>query len=355
MPSIRELPPLLVCADASAAIGTGHVMRCLALVQAWQRLGGAAVFLSRCESFALQERICATGSDFIPLPPSDSDCAGFETILSLLAKRQTFFVVLDGYHFGPEQQQALRGAGHRLLVIDDTAHLSCYHADILLNQNLGSIRLSYQCAPETLLLLGPNYALLRPEFVAARRRVRTVPELARRILVTLGGSDPENVTVTVIDALRRFGAAGLEVRIVLGPANRHLNTVREAIASLPMPVELLTHVSDMASLMTWADLAITAGGSTCWELACLGLSAVTIVLAENQRCVAEELSVAGIAVNAGSHRDLSVEHLAAKLESILYSSFRRLRMSQRGRELVDGRGADRVVSALLDRSCVRAA
>jgi UDP-2,4-diacetamido-2,4,6-trideoxy-beta-L-altropyranose hydrolase len=161
--------------------------------------------------------------------------------------------------------------------------------------------------------------------------------------------------VRVIDALRRFGASGLEVRIVLGPANCHFNLVREAIASLPMPVEILTHVSDMASLMAWADLAITAGGSTCWELACLGLSAVTIVLAENQRSVAEELNVAGIALNAGWHRDLSVETLMTKVESLLYSSFRRLRMSQRGREMVDGRGADRVVSALLDRSCVRAA
>jgi UDP-2,4-diacetamido-2,4,6-trideoxy-beta-L-altropyranose hydrolase len=354
MPSIRELPPLLVRADASAAIGTGHVIRSLALIQAWLRQGGAAIFLSRCDNGALREHISAAGMDFIPLE-SNEDSVNFEAMRALLAQKKTFFVVLDGYHFGPEQQKAVRAAGHRLLFIDDMAHFSNYHADILLNQNIGASKLSYRCEPKTMLLLGPRYALLRPEFAEARRRVRTVREAARRILVTLGGCDSENVTLKVIGALRRLGSSRFEVRIVLGSANPHVDSIRAAAASLPMFAEVLIDARDMASQISWADVAITAAGSTCWELACLGLTPVTIVIAENQRAVADELDMAGIALNAGWHGDLSAEHLTMKIESLLYSSFRRLRMSQQGRELVDGRGADRVISALLNLSCVEAA
>src|ERR1043166_4203597 len=231
MPSIRELPPLLVRADASATMGTGHVMRCLALTEAWKKLGGTALFLSSCGNPSLEQWICSSGVEFVPLKPTDTESDHFRSMLSLLAIRKTFFVILDGYHFDSAQQQILREAGHRLMVIDDTAHLPVYHADVLLNQNLGAARLNYRCDQDTLFLLGPDYTLLRPEFSATRRRVRTIPDSARRLLVTLGGSDPEKVTLRVIEALRRLGRCPLEIKLVVGPANPNGDVIRDAAAS----------------------------------------------------------------------------------------------------------------------------
>ena len=330
-------------------------MRCLALAQAWGGRGGPVWFLSRCNNATLQQRIQAAGAEFLSLSPEASVHLDIQSTLTLLAELKAAYVVLDGYDFDSDYQRAVRAGGCRLLVIDDTVRLTHYDADILLNQNLGAAELKYDCNSDAVVLLGPEYALLRREFIFWRSRLHTVPETARKILVTLGGSDPDNVTLNVIQALRGLEITRLQIRIVAGPANPHIEELRDAAAAFPGRLELLSAVSDMAPLMAWADLAITAAGSTCWELACLGLPAVSLVIAENQRGIAEELGTAGVVFNLGWHAEVSAERLATAVDGLLFSSFRRLRMSQKGRALVDGKGAERVVSALLQRDCIRAA
>ena len=336
-------------------MGSGHVMRCLALAQAWGGRGGPVWFLSRCNNATLQQRIQAAGAEFLSLSPDASVPLDIQSTLTLLAELKAAYVVLDGYDFDSDYQRAVRAGGYRLLVIDETVRLTHYDADILLNQNLGAAELKYDCNSDAVVLLGPEYALLRREFIFWRSRLHTVPETARKILVTLGGSDPDNVTLNVIEALRRLETTRLQIRVVAGPANPHIEELRDAAAAFPGRLELLSAVSDMAPLMAWADLAITAAGGTCWELACLGLTAVSLVIAENQRGIAEELGTAGVVFNLGWHAEVSAERLANTVDGLLFSSFRRLRMSQKGRALVDGKGAERVVSALLQRDCTRAA
>jgi UDP-2,4-diacetamido-2,4,6-trideoxy-beta-L-altropyranose hydrolase len=326
-------------------------MRCLALVQAWCARGGKAFFLSRCDNEVLRERITVAGASFFPLV-SDAD---LENTFSAVTDVKASFVVLDGYDFDLNYQRALRAAGCRLMVIDDMVRLACYDTDILLNQNLGAERLEYNCNADATLLLGSEYALLRREFVVWRSRLHTVPETAGKILVTLGGSDPDNVTLKVIHALRLLEIARLQIRVVAGPANPHIDELRDTTAAFPGRFELLTYVGEMAPLMAWADIAVTGAGSTCWELACVGLPAATLVIAENQRTIADELSAAGAVFNLGWHEDVSTERIGSTVDGLVYSSFRRLRMSQRGRALVDGKGAERVAAALSQRSCVRAA
>jgi len=355
MGSKPELLPLLVRADADAARGSGHVMRCLALVHAWRERGGPAWFLSRCANPALRERIQAAGAEFLSLAPDASMELDLQSTLALITELTPSFVVLDGYDFDLDYQRALRATGHRLMVIDDTVRLPLYDADVLLNQSLGAVRSNYNHNPDATLLLGPEYALLRREFVYWRSRLHTVPETARKILVTLGGSDPDNVTLKIIEALRQLETARLQIRVVAGPANPHIDELEHAAADFPGPLELLTAVPDMAPLMSWADLAVTGAGGTCWELACLGVPALSLVIAENQRSIAEELAAAGAVVNLGWHTDVAVERVATAVNGLLYSSFRRLRMSQQGRALVDGKGASRVASALSQRDCIRAA
>jgi UDP-2,4-diacetamido-2,4,6-trideoxy-beta-L-altropyranose hydrolase len=278
-----------------------------------------------------------------------------QSTVALVTELTRSFIVLDGYDFDLEYQRALRATGHHLMVIDDTVRLPRYEADVLLNPNLGAARLHYNYNSEAALLLGPQYALLRREFVFWRSRLHTVPETARKILVTLGGSDPENVTLKVIEALRQLETARLQIRVVAGPANPHLDELGHVAAAFPGRLELLSAVSDMAPLMSWADLAVTAAGGTCWELACLGVPALSLVIAENQRSIADELGAAGVVVNLGRHSDVTIERIATSIDGLLYSSFRRLRMIQEGRALVDGKGAARVASALSQRNCTRAA
>ena len=325
-------------------------MRCLGLVEAWCKRGAPAYFLTRCDNEDLRKRMQAAGAKLLPLS-GDRD---LQSTIFRAKDVKASFVVLDGYDFDLDYQRALRAAGCRLMVIDDSVRLPFYEADILLNQNLGAERLEYKCNPDAGLLLGPEYALIRREFMVWRGRLHTVPDTARKILVTMGGADNGNVSLRVINALRQLKIARLEIRVVAGPANPHIKELRDAAAGFPGRLELLTSVSEMGLLMAWADLAITGAGSTCWELACVGLPAVTLMLAENQRVIAEKLGAAGVVFNLGCPGEVSLDRIAATVDALLYSSFRRLRMIQRGRALIDGKGAQRVATALSQRTCIRA-
>jgi len=334
---------LIFRADSDSRMGIGHVMRCSALAQACQATGGRALFLSRCTSEPLRWRLKAAGIGFMPLEQAHPKAADLDRTLVVLAELRANWLVADGYHFDPAYQRAVRAAGHRLLVIDDLAHWPHYHADIVLNQNINADSLGYECDPDTRLLLGTRYALLRSEFLAWRGRPRAIPDVGSKVLVTMGGSDPDNVTLKVIQALRRLKIPGLAARVVVGPANPHLKALRRSIQEADYSLELLTNVSEMPELMAWSDLAVTAGGSICWELAFMGLPGLIIILADNQLAVGQRLEQSGIGVNLGWHASLSPEHIAQSALRLLASPEIRGKMALKGQTLVDGEGTGRVM------------
>ncbi len=254
---------------------------------------------------------------------------------------------MDGYHFTPDYQKAIVDSGYNLLVIDDEGLADHYYADIIVNQNLHAYKNLYQfIEPHTHLLVGTQFVLLRQEFLKWTDWKREIPDTAGKILVTMGGSDPDNVTLKVIRALSNLDASELEVKIVAGPANPNIDSLEEELSLLPFTFHLLPSVNDMPGLMAWADLAVSAGGSTCWELAFMELPSINIVLADNQKIIAESIDKAGFAVNLGWHTDLSVKKLAHELKGLINSSRKRRQMSNRGRLLIDGHGAYRISDIL---------
>lgn len=337
---------LLIRADASAAMGSGHVMRCLALAQAWQAAGGSVAFLSHCESDAVRARIEQAGVQLIGIERPHPDPSDLQATLERAATAS--WTALDGYHFDSSYQRALRADGHRLMVIDDTAHLENYHADVLLNQNINAEELSYRCDAETRLLLGTRYALLRREFLEWRELQRKTPEAARKVLATMGGGDPDNVTAKVIRALFETRIDQLEAVIVIGGNNPHYEKLQALIAEREgqTAMRLVRNAANMPELMAWADVAVTASGSTAWETALMKLPALLIVVADNQAGIARGLHECGVSQNLGWHERLSARQIADALEELSKEFVRRQEMSERGRATVDGLGGDRVVSIL---------
>lgn len=336
---------LLIRADAGPQIGIGHLMRCLALAQQWLVSGGEAIFLSHCEGPALRQLIESAGISFLPVAQPYPDTADSQTMLSALERIAPDWVVLDGYQFDTAYQRDIRRAGARLLVVDDMAHLPFYYADLLLNQNINADQLTYHIESDATLLAGSRYALLRPEFLAWRNWKREIPKKACKLLVAMGGSDRDNVTLKVIEALLQLKDPSIAVRIVVGPANPHLQVLRDTIGG-STGLQLLTSVTDMPTLMAWADLAISAGGSTCWELAFMGLPSLVVVLADNQRGIAETLEASGIAANLGEAMPLSASEIGHAITGLINSRAKRTEMSELGRQLIDGRGAERAVAAI---------
>jgi UDP-2,4-diacetamido-2,4,6-trideoxy-beta-L-altropyranose hydrolase len=344
---------LIIRADAITDIGTGHIMRCIALAQAWKDQGGNVTFLSRCDSKNLQQRINNEGFEFIPIekPHPDSYDLGhtLEILEQLKIQNSKFktWVVIDGYHFTPDYQKAIIENGYRLLVIDDTAHLDHYHADILLNQNIHALSLRYSCDRDTLKLLGCEYVLLRSEFLNYKDWKRVIPDKAKKILVTMGGSDPDNVTLKVIRALNSLNDPDLEVKIVAGPANPNISSLEKELYLSPFTVHLLSSVSNMPELMAWADIAISAGGSTCWEIAFMRLPSLIITTADNQANIVKELGNARAIIDLGWHKNISMEQYRRVFKEISQDRSKRSYLSKKGQKLVNGKGVMEIIKAML--------
>ena len=344
---------LHIRADSDGKIGAGHIMRCIALAQAWQDQGGEVTFISHCESDALKERIHNEGFRFISLDhvcPDSSDLMSTLSILKTESADQKPWLVLDGYHFTPEYQKSVRDEGILLLVIDDMDHLPYYHADILLNQNIHASELKYNCDEDTILLLGTRYVLLRREFLKQLDFKRQIPDRARNILVTLGGADPDNVTMKVIKALKLLDEPAVAVRIIIGPASPHQKTLRKAIGPDHFKTELLINPPNMPELMAWADMAVSASGSTCWELAFMGVPSILIILAENQAAVAEYLMNKKTVVNLGWFAESSEEHIIIACKSLIHDNIFRKYLSEQSRMLISVQRASLVIEAIKRRS-----
>ena len=340
---------LLIRADASVATGTGHVMRCLALAQAWQDAGsGSVVFAIATATPALLARLADERCEVVRLTSPAGSAEDARQTAGIARERHAEWIVVDGYRFDAEYQRALKTAGFKILFLDDYGHAEHYVADLVLNQNV--------CARESLyarrdadcqLLLGSRYCLLRREFSAWREWKREVPSVGHRVLVTMGGSDPENLTERVVEALALIGRADskwkdLEAVVVVGGSSPH--------SGLPPvnngKISIRRDVTNIAELMAWADVAVSSAGSTCWELCLLALPALLVDVAQNQTAVARELDRCGCAIHLGGAHDFTAGQLAERLEKLLKSEQQRREISLRASRLVDGRGAMRVVSAM---------
>ena len=200
--------------------------------------------------------------------------------------------------------------------------------------------------PYTQLLLGTHYAMLRREFWPWRTWTRDFPPRPRHILVTLGGSDPNNLTGQVLQAIEQLHDPEATFVIVAGANSPHYPALAKAAATSTACIELRHDVKDMSALMAWADVAISAGGSTCWELAFMGVPNLIVILAENQRSSALRLAAEGVSQVLGWHEDLAPAIILEKLRTMLEDLPRWKAMAHTGRSLVDGKGAERVVAAM---------
>ncbi len=341
--------PLIIRADANTKTGTGHVMRCLALAQAWQEAGGDVYFLTAFKLPAIETRLTDEGFKVILLDVEPGSRTDAEQTANIAHRLGGDWLVVDGYHFGADYQKIIKDNKLKLLFIDDYGHAGHYYADIVLNQNIYAAETLYtNREPDTRLLLGAKYVLLRREFWRLRGWQREIPTAARKILVTLGGGDPDNVTLKVIRALQHVALDNLEVVVVVGGSNPHLASLRSAVEDSPYPVQLVYNVTNMQELMAWADIAISAGGSTCWEMAFLGLPNLIVVLAANQKLIAEALDQVGVAINLGWYDGITPDEIANVFSALVWQDKKLNEMSHQGQQLVDGGGVARVVETLIN-------
>lgn len=343
---------LYIRADADRNIGMGHVMRCIALGQRWMELGGKVSMLTSCRIKEVNRRVLEEGFELVQIPEPFPDNSDVIVTMEYICEKGDVgsdnapWLIADGYHFSPEYHKRIRNAGIRLMIIDDMAHLPEYNADILLNQNIHADNFKYICDEDAIRLLGQGYSLLRAEFLKYRSFERKIPERVRNILVTLGGADKDNITVKVINALKQFEKDDLAIRVVAGHSNIHKEELNHSIYQIPARFQVLSSVKEMPSLMAWADMAISACGSTCYELAFMGLPSVLLTVAENQNGIGERFHREGAALHIGSAKGLDRDAIYDAVNSLLFDQSRREIMHGNCIRLVDGSGVTKIVEII---------
>ena len=361
--------------DASIQIGTGHVMRCLTLAEALKARGVKCSFVCRPHVGHLLELIGQHGHEVIALPTlqnasehnnkstSHLDWLGIDWMTDAIEVKQALhfkmgnkpvdWLILDHYALSSGWEQEMSTFAARTMVIDDLADRS-HRCDILLDQNLGRTAQDYNglLSSDTLNLIGPQYAMLRPEFAENRQqslqRRADSPHL-KHLLISMGGVDTTNATGKVLEALKRCALpSDFRITVVMGKHSPWLEQVVATTKSMPKPTEVMVGISNMAKIMADSDLSIGAAGGMAWERCCIGLPSIVMVLAKNQFPGAMALQNVGAAIVIQTINQLidllNQWQLQRSTSAIL------LKLSQEAAAVTDGNGCARVAEHLLART-----
>lgn len=344
---------LLIRADADSGMGMGHMMRMLALAQAWIDEGGkVTICFVTCPDNMLS-RFRTESIDFEALQVNEigsiSDC---EETLNVAERVRADWIVLDGYRFTYEFQKAIKASGKSLLILDDCHSHQNWCADFILNQNLGISNEDYaHVAPSVKLLLGCKYALLRREFRDVLHLTEPIDRNSgKRILITFGGSDPDNITTQFLDGLTNIDADKLELRILVGAANCHKQVIQKWILQHSIHVEIMEDVVDMSAQYLWADAIVTAVGGSTWEWLLFRKTAGIIPIVDNQNKLACELDERSLATILGFVEDGSLTLDPKKLNKWFRSIQDESVLTTDGYHLkeLDGRGVLRVCQEMIN-------
>lgn len=336
-------PFLISRADADRATGYGHLVRSHALAQAWQAEGGDALLLTAATD--LPSEIARGSIPVAHVGAAYPDPSDLEAVRSSIGTRAGCWLACDGYHFDGAYAEAVMRLGARTLFIVDGPGRAPPRADAVLDQTIGAAPESYPLVGLGRLLLGPRYALLRPAF-GMRASPRRVHDEAR-VLVLTGASDPTALAPRIVQALRSITESQLRVKVVVGAGSPHEAAVRREAARDPGGrFTVLRDPPDMAALMRDADLAVSGGGTTCWELCAMGVAMILITVADNQLPVTTGLARAGAALHLGPESEVTRTRIAVAVRELLRDSGRRGELSRRACSVTDGRGASRVARTL---------
>lgn len=350
---------VVIRADANSKIGMGHVMRCLSVADALVKRGEEVLFVTADDT-----PVPLLTKKGIPYRVLHTDYADMEAELpellavlreltlraespeAALLQRNTSILV-DSYYVTEKYLAALKSR-ITTIYMDDVYAFS-YPVDMLINYNIYGEEMGYEkdaAFADTKLLLGAKYVPLREEFSAAEQG-RTVADGG--ILITTGGSDSFNLAGQLLmEAMKYDALKEKEYHVVSGSLNPHIGEL-QALAQKHENIHIHCNVTNMAELMAESEVALSAGGSTLYELCAMGVPVIAFSFAENQERLVQTFVKRGIAQYGGNYRtdgNKMIQNTIAGLETLLEDENLRTEYREKARTLVDGKGADRIAEAI---------
>jgi len=370
----KVLTNIAIRVDASTRMGTGHVMRCLTLAKKLQQQNNQITFLCKRHKGNLISFIQQQGFTVIALSPPIEDienqiddkkwlgCTYQEDAKEVTKALAHYpwldWLIVDHYSLDYRWEKLVKPLTNKIMVIDDLANRK-HCCNILLDQTLNRQKTAYQeLVPRYCnLLLGADFMLLRDEFYLFREKAkikRAKTTQITKILISLGGTDPDNITEQLLHWLIQIKDRfpNLQLQVVVSPISNYLSQLKTLIISHHW-IEIIVNPKSMAKLMFAADMAIGSSGATAWERCCLGLPSLTIISAKNQEKIAQSLSEQGASINLGNFNNLNVNKLIELLTHIIYEKNTYRNMVQQCFIGCDGLGALRVSNKIMSQNTYR--
>ncbi len=339
--------------DGGPEIGMGHLMRCLALADAFPK-DDKIIFIIKREKAAI-DKLKGTRYDPAVIEKGINYEEEIGSVTDILDVNETDIFIADTYHIDTAYDMnghyfsEVKKRVDTIVVISPKPSFSLPY-DVVINGNAFAAELGYDTSKdETKFLLGPKYALLREEFQGLP--YKEVGEKVKDMIVTMGGGDPLNLTPDVLKALDQIDGEGIHVDVVIGPAACNQEEILKVIKKSDLEVSLFFDPTNIGELMHKADLAVSAGGGTLYELAAAGTPAVVLLQADNQIPMVEAMEKEGTIINMGFGSRMKINNLTETLIDLMNDRDKREKMSRRGKELIDGLGAKRCIEAILKGGC----
>lgn len=310
---------MIIRADASIQIGSGHVMRCLTIAHHLKKQG--------IEVFFWMEPLQGNLIDYVKKQ-------GFDNIQQA---EQADLYIIDHYGIGGEWERKHRPYAKKIMVIDDLANRP-HDCDLLLDQNVVP---NYESRYDELVpnhcikLLGPKYLIMRDEFIEARQHLRKRTGEVKRLLLFMGGTDPTNETLKVLQALEETSTVFERIDVVVGNGNAHKVEIEQICCKRNFHYHC--QIDYIAKLMQQADFSIGAGGSTTWERCYVGLPSSCTIVADNQFVTTEYAAELGAVWNLGWHEQVTVETYIQLLNSLPINKKRIHQISEKGLILTESK------------------
>lgn len=352
-------------------MGMGHVMRCLTLAKRLSALGVNCCFICRDHAGNMASEISKMGHKVFLMPiyeeltpkcePDSHVAVDYQVwigaplhvevveVANILKEMKVDLLIVDHYGFDFHWESSLRSYCTKLMAIDDLCRP--HNCDILLDQNYGRVEQDYADLVPSFckILAGSKYALLRDEFSLLRRSIlecRSEGKISS-ILVSMGGVDENNVTSKVLCALKRSGLEDeITIRVVMGPRAPWTENVKKIASEMPFKTNVYINVERMADLMAESDIAISGGGSTTWELFCVGLPTIAVILAENQREVICDLAEKRLVLLVEQNEEFD-KNLINKVSELNTNLVLRKLIIGNEINIIDGLGCERVINIIL--------
>ena len=356
---------IFIRVDASLQMGSGHVMRCLTFAEALREEKMNVVFICRTHTGNLIEFLFKKKKFPVHSLPFEEEIANdkkseskyehwlgaswkqdADSVARILRKQTQpiDWMIVDHYSLDSNWEKELKPLVNKIMVIDDLADRP-HDCDLLLNQNYNLQENPYQglIPKQCQQLLGPQYSLLRNEFRKFRNNLRKRTGYIRSIFIFFGSSDLTNETQKALEAICQLNRPEIEIDVVIGNTNPHRKKLEKLIDHCPN-IKLHVQSNNMAKLMSKADLAIGAGGSTTWERCCLGLPSLVISVEKNQEHSAETLNQEGYLIYLGKNQTVTSRNILTKIYSIQNNRKKLMTFEEKGKQLVDGNGVKRILS-----------